>query len=90
MIKSFTSLDVIVFSLKIKNKFRDFVERFFRIPSFNLLLCLQLVKKFGAVGGGWWVVVVVVEVVLKATLVFIFGPNRQTRTLLRPRPNLNK
>ena len=31
----------------------------------------------------WWVVV------LKATLVFILGPNLQTRTLLRPRPKLN-
>ena len=31
------------------------------IPSFNLLLCLELVKKFVVVGGGgWWVVVVVV------------------------------
>ena len=31
---------------------------------------------------------VVVE--LKATLVFIFGPNLKTKTLLRPRPKLNK
>ena len=27
--------------------------------------------------------------VLKATLVFIFGPNLKTKTLLRPRPKLN-
>ena len=26
---------------------------------------------------------------LKATLVFIFGPNLMTKTLLRPRPKLN-
>ena len=32
-------------------------------------------------GGGWWW--------LKATLVFIFGPNLKARTLLRPRPKLN-
>ena len=32
-------------------------------------------------GGGW---------VLKATLVFIFGPNLKTKTLLQPRPKLNK
>ena len=32
------------------------------------------------VGGGWW---------LKATLVFIFGPNLKTKTLFRPRPKLN-
>ena len=35
-----------------------------------------MVKKFSVVvGGGGWVVV------LKATLVFIFGPNLKTRTL---------
>ena len=28
-------------------------------------------------------------VVLKATLVFIFGPNLKTKTLLRPRPKPN-
>ena len=28
-------------------------------------------------------------VLLKATLVFIFGPNLKTKTLLRPRPKLN-
>ena len=28
--------------------------------------------------------------VLKATLVSIFGPNLKTKTLLRPRPKLNK
>ena len=33
------------------------------------------------VGDGGWV--------LKATLVFIFGPNLQTKTLLWPRPKLN-
>ena len=26
---------------------------------------------------------------MKATLVFIFGPNLKTKTLLRPRPKLN-
>ena len=31
------------------------------------------------VGGGW----------MKGTLVFIFGPNLKTKTLLRPRPKLN-
>ena len=43
-------------------------------------------KKFSVVvvggGGGGWVV-------LTATLVFIFGPNLKTKTLLRPRPKLN-
>ena len=36
----------------------------------------------GGGGGGWWW--------LKATLVFIFGPNLKTKTLFRPRPKLNK
>ena len=27
---------------------------------------------------------------MKATLVFIFGPNLKTKTLVRPRPKLNK
>ena len=31
--------------------------------------------------GGWW---------MKAALVFIFGPNLKTKTVLRPRPKLNK
>ena len=36
----------------------------------------------GGGGGGWrWV--------LKATLVFIFGPNLKTKTLLQHRPKLN-
>ena len=52
------------------------------IPSFNLLLWLELVKKFSVVGGGgggwWW---------LKATLVFIFAP--RLGLWLRPRPKLN-
>ena len=37
---------------------------------------------------GGWLVVLVVLVVLKAALVFIFGPNLKTRTLLQPRPKL--
>ena len=45
------------------------------IPSFNLLLCLELVGGGGWVGG--W------------TLVFIFSPNLKTKTLLRPRPKVN-
>ena len=36
----------------------------------------------GGTGGGWWW--------LKATLVFIFGPNLKTKTLFQPRPKLNK
>ena len=40
-------------------------------------------KVYCGSSGGWgWV--------LKATLVFIFGPNLKTKTLLRPRPKLNK
>ena len=35
----------------------------------------------GQQGVVWWV--------LKATLVFIFGPNLKTKILLRPRPELN-
>ena len=42
---------------------------------------LEVVKKFS--------VMVCVMVVLKATLVFIIGPNLKTNTLLRPRPYLN-
>ena len=52
------------------------------LPSFNLLLCLELVKQFSVVGGsGWW------RWMLKATLVFIF--DLKTRTMLQPRPKLN-
>ena len=47
------------------------------MPSFNLLRCLELVKKFIVVGGR-----------MKATLVFIFGP--RLGLWLWPRPNLNK
>ena len=46
---------------------------------------MELVKKFTVLGSGW----VVVVVVLKATLVLIFGPNLKTKTLLRRRPKLN-
>ena len=51
----------------------------YQVPSFNLPLCLELGKKFSVVvvvGGGLWVVVV-----LKATLVFIFGQNLKTKIL---------
>ena len=50
------------------------------IPSFNLLLCLDLVKKFTVVGGGW---------VDESNFSVTFGPNLKTKTLLRPRPKLN-
>ena len=47
----------------------------YKETSQDVLLCLELVKKFTVVvGGGWWWV-------LKATLVFIFGPNLKTRIL---------
>ena len=39
----------------------------------------QQVQCGGGGGGGW----------MKVTLVFIFGPNLKTKTLLRPRPKLN-
>ena len=44
------------------SKFGFGLVRFSCIPSFNLLLCRELVKKFSVVGGGGW---------MKATLVFI-------------------
>ena len=51
------------------------------IPSFNLLLCLELVKKF--------TVVAVVAGGVESNFSVIFGPNLKTQTLLRTRPKLN-
>ena len=105
MIKHRVGRVTIVFILKIlvffNTFFWDFLKRFFEIfllifeicffkflfglvwfnciQSVNLLLCLELIKKFSVVGGR-----------MKATLVFIFGPNLKSKTLLRPRPMLNK
>ena len=91
-----TSLDAIVFSLKIKSFktflkifLRDFFERFLKdffsssLSSVWFDLFLYQVSTFYYVWNWskslllWYVVVV-----LKATLVFIFGPNLKTKTLL--------
>ena len=57
MVKERDALDPQVFGADIEKLIDLLPQRNTNgIPSFNLLLCLELVKKFSVVvvGGGWW------------------------------------